>query len=129
MVARDFNHDGKIDLAVANLASNDLSILLGKGDGTFHPAVNYAAGTGPVSVRAGVFNHGGNVDLAACADVSASVLVFLGKGDGTFRPPLSFPTGANCNSIAVGDIDGDGRTDIVAATTNGVVVMLNSSSN
>src|SRR6516165_10700371 len=36
----DFNGDNKLDLAVANFASNSVSILLGKGDGTFQAAVN-----------------------------------------------------------------------------------------
>src|ERR1700758_576453 len=34
----DFNGDGNLDIAVANLVSNDVSILLGNGDGTFQPA-------------------------------------------------------------------------------------------
>jgi hypothetical protein len=125
LVARDFNHDGKIDLAVANLASNDISVLLGNGDGTFQRAVNYAAGNGPVSIRSAAFTRDGNVDLAACADVSEEVLVYLGRGDGTFRPPASFPTGGFCNSVAVSDLNQTGRSDIVAATTDSVVVLLN----
>ena len=129
LVAHDFNHDGKTDLAVANLASNNLSVLLGNGDGTFHPAVNYPAGNGPVSIRAGSFNRDGNADLAVCADVSAEVLVYLGRGDGTFRAPQSIPTGSVCNSIAVGDLDQHGRNDIVAATTDSVVVLINNGSN
>ena len=34
----DFNHDGNPDLATANSGSNDVSILLGNGSGTFAPA-------------------------------------------------------------------------------------------
>jgi hypothetical protein len=45
----DFNHDGKLDLAVANTASNKVSILLGNGDGTFQ----YGADDG----------HAGAIDL------------------------------------------------------------------
>jgi hypothetical protein len=33
----DFNGDGKVDLAAQNAGSNNVSVLLGKGDGTFHP--------------------------------------------------------------------------------------------
>ena len=43
----DFNADGRPDLAVANFTSNNVSILLGNGNGTFQAAVNYAAGTSP----------------------------------------------------------------------------------
>jgi hypothetical protein len=35
IVAGDFDGDGKPDLAVANGGSNDVSILLNNGDGTF----------------------------------------------------------------------------------------------
>jgi FG-GAP repeat len=38
----DFNGDGKLDLAVVNQASSTLSVLLGRGDGTFRAAMNYA---------------------------------------------------------------------------------------
>jgi hypothetical protein len=127
LVAHDFDHDGKTDLAVANLASSSVSVLLGNGDGTFQPAVDYPGGNGPVAIRVGSFNPGSNADLAVCADVAAEVLVFLGKGDGTFRPPLSFPIGSFCNSLAVGDLTQSGRSDIVTATTGGVVVLLNNS--
>jgi hypothetical protein len=37
----DLNGDGALDLAVANYTSNDVSVLLGNGDGTFQTAMNY----------------------------------------------------------------------------------------
>jgi FG-GAP-like repeat len=43
-VARgDFNGDGKPDVAVANISSNNVSVLLGDGAGGFSPAVNFNA--------------------------------------------------------------------------------------
>jgi basic membrane lipoprotein Med (substrate-binding protein (PBP1-ABC) superfamily) len=45
----DFNNDGKTDIAVANQISNNVSVLLGNGDGTFQAAIDYATGNGPVS--------------------------------------------------------------------------------
>jgi hypothetical protein len=38
----DFNGDSITDLAVANYSSNDISILIGNGNGSFQPAGNYA---------------------------------------------------------------------------------------
>ncbi len=43
----DFNGDGKPDLAVANVLTRTVSVLLGNGDGTFQAAVNYGVGTDP----------------------------------------------------------------------------------
>jgi FG-GAP-like repeat len=57
--AADLNHDGKLDLVVANYHGNSLSILRGNGDGTFQPAVNVStgSGSGPVAVATGDFTQ------------------------------------------------------------------------
>src|SRR4051812_38726202 len=46
----DFDRDGARDLAVANGNDDDVSILLGKGDGSFDPAVDYAVGDNPTAL-------------------------------------------------------------------------------
>ena len=46
----DFDADGRQDLAVANLLPRDVSVLLGRGDGTFATQLRFAAGVGPSSV-------------------------------------------------------------------------------
>src|SRR5437660_11410120 len=43
--AADFNGDGKVDIAVINSGSNNVSILLGNGDGTFLESVIFDLGT------------------------------------------------------------------------------------
>ena len=48
VTSADFDGDGKMDLAVANAFSDNISILLNDGFGTFQPAVNYDAGNGLV---------------------------------------------------------------------------------
>ena len=62
----DFNGDGKPDLAVANFVSGNVSVLLGRGDGTFQTAVNFGIGSGsqPQFVAVGDFNGDGKPDLA-----------------------------------------------------------------
>src|SRR5215472_9807957 len=55
IVTADFNGDGKLDLAVANVIDNTISVLLGNGDGTFQPQVTYPAGISPGALVAGDF--------------------------------------------------------------------------
>ena len=124
----DFNHDGKLDLAVANENENgnNVSILLGNGNGTFQAAVNYPAGFGPSSIAVGDFNGDGNPDLvvtnASSADNGAggtTVGVLLNNGDGTFQALVSYPSGSEPHSVAVGDFNNDGKLDIVAGNFGG----------
>src|SRR5439155_1077953 len=113
----DFNGDGRLDLVTANISSNDVSVLLGNGDGSFQPARNFATGgTQPVSVVVGDFNGDGVLDLAVVNSSSNTVSVLLGNGDGTFQAPLTVAAGTNPVSVAVGDFNGDGAVDL--AVTN-----------
>jgi len=112
----DFNADGKLDLVVANLYSSDVSVFLGKGNGTFEPAVNYNVRSDPYSVALGDFNGDGRVDLAVVNDGSNSVSVLLGKGDGTFQAALNYGTGPQPTSVAVGDFNRDGKLDLAVTS-------------
>lgn len=124
----DFNGDGKLDLAVANFASNNVSVLLGKGDGTFQAAADYSAGSSPQSVAIGDFNGDGKLDLAVANVGSNNVSLFLGNGDGTFQRAVNYDAGAASEpiSVAIGDFNRDGKLDLVVAdfNTNSVSVLL-----
>src|SRR5439155_6644125 len=41
----DFNADGVADLAVTNASGNNVSVLIGNGNGTFQTAVNFPVGS------------------------------------------------------------------------------------
>jgi len=114
----DFNGDGKLDLVVANFGSNNISVLLGNGDGTFQAAVNYSAGSGPRSIAVGDFNGDGRLDLAVANATSSDISIFLGKGDGTFQPAVNYSAGGGCQSVTAGDFNGDGKLDLAAANAN-----------
>ena len=134
VAAGDFDGDGKIDLAVVNngnaSAGDDggLSILLGNGDGTFHAAVNVAAGKNPTSIAVGDFNADNLPDVAVInADGGGgNVGILLGNGDGTFQSPVDYPTGNGPNMVAVGDFNGDDKPDLVVVngTDSTVSVLL-----
>ncbi len=55
----DFDGDGNADLAVANFGSNNVSVLLGNGAGSFQPAADYHTGAGSTSVTVADFNADG----------------------------------------------------------------------
>jgi hypothetical protein len=125
VVAGDFNHDNKLDLAVAVGATYSVSILLGNGDGTFQPSVSYPAGNGPDGLVAGDFNGDGQLDLAV-AGTSNQVAILMGNGDGTFRPPVQYATGAVPLAVVTADFNGDHKLDlaVINATSNDVSILL-----
>ena len=113
IVAADFNLDGKPDLAAANYWSNDVSVLINNGDGTFEPQVTYAVGTNPLSLAVGDFNRDGKPDLAVTNPQSGTLSVLLGNGDGTFRAAANYAAGTTPIWLAIGDLSGDGKLDLV----------------
>src|SRR5262249_49577783 len=107
--------------------TDTVSILLGKGDGTFTLDRNYQVGGQPQSIAVRDFDGDGIPDIVAAGTQSLSIL--LGNGDGTFQTTQDFLGGANPFSGAVGDFNGDGRDDVAIAQnfTNQLSVVLNNS--
>jgi hypothetical protein len=120
----DFNGDGNLDLAVTNYsniavpfaAGATVSVLLGAGDGTFQRAVEFAAGSGPLSLAVADVNGDGYSDLVVANNFSNNVSILLGAGDGTFRDALTLDAGDRPSAVVVADFNGDGIPDL--AVTN-----------
>jgi hypothetical protein len=117
----DFNGDHILDIAVVNYNSNDVSILLGNGDGTFQPAVNYVIGTEPSAITAVDLNNDGATDLAIADEIGRTVAVLINKADGTgrFNQPVLYPAGKAPRGIVAGDLRGIGIQDLVVANNLG----------
>ena len=113
----DANADGKIDLAVANLLSNTVSVFLGKGDGTFTAKVDYTTGSRPSSVTSLDANGDGRMDLVVSNSASNTVSVMLGKGDGTFAAKVDYATGSSPYSAISADVNADGKMDLIVANS------------
>ena len=103
---RDLNGDGKRDIVVVNHDSNDISVLLGKGDGTFRPQKRFAAGNAPIAAVTGDFNRDGKVDIAVAS--SAGVSILLGNGDGTFQPQKTYSATGPMTGIVQASVRQDG---------------------
>lgn len=100
-----------------NWKSGDVSILMGKGDGTFEEQVNYKAGEWPRSVIASDFNGDSYQDLAVVNGWNNNVSISLGKGDGTFQAAINYEVGENPNFICTSDFNKDERKDLVVSNS------------
>jgi Flp pilus assembly secretin CpaC len=130
ITSADFNSDGNLDLAIVSQTTNNVTILLGNGNGTFNLATGspFAVGKFPVAIATGDVNDDTHPDIAVVNQTDNSVSVLLGNGDGTFTSALNSPlgTGQTPTAVAITDFNGDGNPDIAVTdpATDSVSVFL-----
>lgn len=135
VAAGDFANNGIQDLATIGhngfAFGNEVSVLLGKGDGTFQAAQAYPVPGDAFdnSIAVGDVTGDGKLDIVvtgysypAYGPSPGSVSVLVGNGDGTFQPPVTFnlpyvsPDTQVPLSVALGDMNHDGRLDAIVTT-------------
>lgn len=112
----DFNKDGNLDVVFSYEAVANVFVLLGKGDGTFGPELNFETLGPPSSLVSGDFDDDGNLDLAAAVPSRNSIVVLFGDGNGNFnsrtelfQSPFDAPLG-----VVAADFDRDGTQDLMS---------------
>jgi hypothetical protein len=126
IVAADLDADDLVDLIVAwgegYGRESGVSVLPGRGDGTFEPAkITVVADLSPYAIAVTDFNRDGRMDLAvltASATLAGGVGVLFGRGDGTFDQPIATPLPGQPTFLIAADFDADGAGDL-AVTAQG----------
>ncbi|KAA6457627.1 VCBS repeat-containing protein [Acidobacteria bacterium AB60] len=133
----DFNHDGKMDLAVVGYgpSSNVVYILPGEGNGLFSkdvpvltvPGEGAAAYWGVQQLLVGDFDNDGNADLGVMASVgigngnSGSMTPHILYGNGNFGFQDTTPISSTSEVVyRVGDLNGDGKSDLYSMDVGGL---------
>lgn len=137
VVAADLNGDGVPDIAVVNVAANQVAVLVN----TTVAGSSAASFTAPQAFTIGNYGQGitavdadldGKLDLVVAnyEDNTVGVLqntTTAGSATVSFNTMLAFSVGSNPEGVAVGDFNGDGKPDVVATNNSGnsVSMLLN----
>jgi hypothetical protein len=119
----DLDFDGNLDLVVTSSTSPSVSILRGRGDGTFDAPAHQASQSPATSVFVGDLDDDEVPDVVA---VGGNAVFMPGLGDGTFEPYQALPAPGGLRAVAGDDLDSNGTIDLVlAGGSNQVFVGLN----
>jgi hypothetical protein len=124
IVVRDFNADGKKDIAVVNTppckapCSGTVTVFPGSGANYFNPGKSYSIGMHGSAIAVGDVNGDGIDDLVvtnATPGDNADTSVLLGIKGGTFHAARNFTLGSLSNVAYLVDMNRDGKLDLVEA--------------
>jgi hypothetical protein len=126
----DVNKDGNLDIVTPNVGSNNVTVLLGDGKGSFTAAANspYAVENRPYYIVIGDMSGDGKPDLMTTHDDINLMTTLLGDGRGGFNlaPGSPFDLGRRAFKLVAFDLNRDARMDLIIGTeaSDSVTVLL-----
>jgi hypothetical protein len=130
LLAGDINLDGRADAVYAAENETVFDILLGRGDGTFLPAVRTDADRRVLALHLADLDSDGDLDVLAGLDDRIALYHNRSVEDGPLPASVRLekgpetPTGAAVRAAAAGDLDHAGAIDLVLDTDRGILVFL-----
>ena len=108
----DLDHDGKMDLAIADQFTGALTVMRGNGNGTFQAPESYVAGSQPISIAPIPLNDGSTLFFTV-DNISGADFIFFADPQGKVHSPLLQSVGRSPASIVAADLNGDKSPDLV----------------
>lgn len=123
----DFNGDGNLDISSANYDSDNVSLLMGNGQGGFSQPEHFPADKNPISIAVGDFNDDKKLDIVVANSTINKINILLGNGQGKFGAPTYFQVGMKPGAVVVGDFNRDLKPDLAVANYDAstISVLLN----
>jgi len=123
----NLNADSNLDLVVANVDRDTITVFLGNGTGGLSAGTNFAAGPRPLDLAMADFDGDTKLDVAVANNGGQHVSLFSGNGTGGLNSPVAYPGGVTPNGLAKGDFNQDSKPDlaVLSGTAFGVAILTN----
>ncbi|WP_126546886.1 FG-GAP-like repeat-containing protein [Hymenobacter amundsenii] len=112
VVTADFNRDGRLDVATANLVGNSVGVLLNGSVNTFGTPRTYPVAATPNAIVTADFDGDSYPDLATTSYGGGALSVLLNDRRGGFEAADRYPLAAPGYELAVGELTGDADPDL-----------------
>lgn len=120
----DLDGDGWLDLVVPNSVASPaaISILHGRGDGTFDTTQTLASIDGATTAALGDVDGDGDLDVVVGRFAGTSVFLHRNEGGRTYGPATPIASVTSLGELALGRVDSDGVLDLVTSNFSARVV-------
>jgi FG-GAP-like repeat len=120
----DLDGDGFADIAAADFATGQVSILFNLRNRSFSAPIFFTAGAGPEGIAIGDLNGDSRQDIVVANSTDGTVSVLINNGLGSFGPAVTYSAGTGADAVALADLNGDGALDAAVANFDGTVSVL-----
>ncbi len=132
-VIRDFDGDGKPDIAISN--ANTAQVIVFRNttvagaftSGSLAIPITLSAGGNPSGIASSDLDGDGKLDIVVSNTTPNSISVFRNtstSGTISFAAKVDFTTGTSPQNICIGDLDGDGKEDIAVANSGSASISI-----